>query len=141
MEDVLILLDIDGILVTKTDKGFAVREGARDFVLWCWSQGKVGIYSSMYMKNILKKLKFILTTTEIKQLFCIFDRSYTKHDPEGKNSWDTLKDLKFISEIHPEFKIILCDDTQAKVRYIPENFVIVSTDLEEIKKQLIKKIN
>lgn len=142
MEDVLILLDVDGILVTKTNKGFSVRESAREFVIWCLSQCKVGIYSSMYKKNILKKLNATLFTQEIDSLFCIFDRSYVQIDPEGKNNWDTLKDLKFVYEMYPSFrKIILCDDSYSKVRYNPTESVIVSTDLEEIKKQLIKKIN
>ncbi len=142
MENNLILLDVDGILISKDGSKCSVRNGAKDFVMYCFTIGKVGIYSSMYMKNITKKLGMVLTKDEINSLFCIFDRSYTYKDPEGVNDWDTLKDLKFISDMYPSIeRVVLCDDTYSKVRYIDKDSVIISTDLEEIKKQLIKKLN
>jgi hypothetical protein len=141
-EDYLILLDVNGLLGTKTKDTFKLHSGAKSFISFCYDIARVGIFSSMYRKNIFKVLDDILTEEQKHDMYVIFDRDSCVSDPAAENPWDTIKNLNLIRGTCSKFKkIILCDDTESKVRFNDDNEVIVSTDYEYIKKELVSRLH
>lgn len=139
-EDYLILLDVNGLLGTKTKDSFHLHNGATSFISFCYDVGRVGIFSSMYRKNIFKILDDILTEEQKHDIYIVFDRDSCSLDPDGKNPWDTIKNLSSIRDKCTKFKkIILCDDSESKIRFNNKEEIIVSVDYENIKSEIMKR--
>lgn len=147
--NVLLLLDVNGILGERkySSDTFEKYEGLSDFLDYCYQNYKVGFYSSMVKKNLMKILKEILTETQFRSTISILDRNFTSVDPEGKNPWDTLKDIKLIKDRFEGYRVLMCDDNASKMRLNnPNDYIIANNKLsgdehfEYIKREIIKNI-
>ena len=122
----LLVFDINGTLLLRKNNNVYVRNGLQKLKDYCFSIADVAIYTSMLNKNI--KLEHIFSNDEIERLVFIWDRSKTIKDKNGINKWDTLKSLEYIKKEYPNYdKIIIIDDSENKLRFIPiENKIIIN---------------
>lgn len=147
----LILLDVDGVLLVRTNKKedypyfkqgkkfCYVRPGAKEFIAACASKYDIVIYTSMMYSNVKSVLNQAFGLNFIKyNINFICSREYTKLDPDYKHnpnikSYDTIKLLDNVlsSPIINENRkynienTILIDDSYRKVRFNDISSVII----------------
>ena len=145
----LVLIDMNGTLLLRekklvpgkvpdfvhAKKNYYIRNGAKDFVKNIMSipQIRFAFYTSMLGTNAkpaISKLAGIGWEEDGVQLY---DRTYQKHDPSGKNKWDTMRDLEKVWKeemtnngyrFGPD-NTLMIDDTKEKMREHPNNVLIV----------------
>lgn len=148
----LIVLDINGVLCTKTQDNVEKNEGIklatynvifrpeyRKFLNFCYENYDVGFFSSTTYKNASLILKKLLTPEQYKKTVFMWFRDRTVLDPDFNKDpeikqFDTIKRLSDIIDnpiVNHDRRYnyqntVLIDDSQRKTRFNdPFNIVIV----------------
>lgn len=114
----LIVLDLDGTLILRRDKRVIHRKGLPDFLDYIFREYQVAVFTSITKPNLDNIIKQIFSNEYLNRLRFLWDRSFTEFDPNGINSWDTIKNISKIREYFPEVtKILMLDDSPTKTRF------------------------
>lgn len=138
MDRKLLILDFNGILIYKEHKDgnnvMIPRKGIKDFLLWCFENYDVGIFSSSMYYNIKRGLSLILTYDQIKKFKFIFDRMHVEIDRTSEDKNATIKLLTTIwnnpvinrGDKYNERNTLIVDDSFDKVRYNPIGNILIA---------------
>jgi len=176
----LLVLDLNGLLFSKVqDKtnadlmlnayGVMFREGYKEFLESCYSQYRVGFYSSTTQQNAWAILDKMLTKSQRKKTVFFWCRDRTILDPDWNEdqfsfdqSWDEsefLKDeivrhstIKLLTHIwnnpiincerrYSEKNTLICDDSSLKLRLnLRKNCLIAEPFPEETLHEVFDRI-
>jgi len=107
-----------------------MRDGIQDFFQKLKPYFNICIYTSVMRHNVMPVLDLIPSWSKL--VARVFDRDYNKPDPNGKESWDTIRDMDRIfsssSSKDNEFGLqntILLDNETRKFQDAPENGILV----------------
>lgn len=142
----LILLDMNGTLMLRSDKKLLVGEHSplhhndrfyyfrphvKELVSWLLNMKFVdfAFYTSMRRCNANVAVNYILGEENTAHLY---DQSFNKHDPLGENQWSMLRDLERIWGTsgapgygHNDTSTLMIDDSPIKMREHPQNVLVV----------------
>jgi hypothetical protein len=145
----LLLIDLNGTMCFRTEtkinpsqrkanlhvrnKFIYLRGGAESFLQTCSDRFNVCILTSMVKRNADAVLNLINSE---KYLVKVFDRDYHKKDPEGAESWDTIRDMdKIFLEGNGMFgfhNTVLLDNETRKIRdFLPNGILVGEYGLKE----------
>ncbi len=157
----LIVLDLNGVLCFRSrihpnsnfdhlglecfkirDKMIYIRPFAREFIKYCLKYYQLGFFTSTTKKNAYPILKRLISPEDWSSVKFFWYRKQTDPDPDiGKNpltrKYSTIKLIEPILKspyINCNYQdIIICDDTEQKLRFIPESnkIIVKSFDLTE----------
>lgn len=129
----LIVFDLDKTLILRRDKKVILRKGALEIIEHVLSKYQGAIFTSITKVNLNYIIKYIFTKDQLGEFQFIWDRDFTEPDIEGVNPWDTIKKTNKIREYFPDRfdKIILVDDDVRKVRFNPDNEVVIVPKFED----------
>ena len=132
--EALIILDLNGTLMLRKKDKVYLRKNLSEFKNYCFSVADVAIYTSMMSKNI--KLAKYFTDDEINKLIFVWDRKKTRPDKDGTKGWETIKSLESVYIEYPNYKnVIIIDDSNEKLRYIPTNNKIIVPSFTDEKEE------
>lgn len=136
----LLLVDLNGTLCYRTEspvsgiqhglylrrKFVYMRDGIQDFLVKLEPHFNICIYTSVMRHNVMPVLDLIPSWS--RSVFRVFDRDFNKPDPEGKESWDTIRDMKKIFATCKGAGVrntILLDNETRKFQEALENGILV----------------
>lgn len=136
----LLLIDLNGTVIFRTEeqipgakytaafrgKFYYARPDIISFLREMSKHYVVGIYSSVMRHNITTFL-MAMDPNWKSYITYIYDRDFTKPDPNGENKWDTIRDMDKIWTIsrHSELDTVLLDNEPRKVQEVVDNAIIV----------------
>ena len=147
--NLLVLIDMNGTLLLRekkclpgrapdfihAKKYYYMRPGAKDFVkeIIAMPGIRFAFYTSMLETNAKPAISNLAGRGWEKDGVQLYARDYQKHDPNGKNKWDTMRDLDKIWKeemTNHGYKFgphntVMIDDTPEKMREHPHNVLIV----------------
>ena len=136
----LLLVDLNGTMCFRTETKIAQRQanlyirkkhiylraGAESFLQTCSEHFNVCILTSMVKRNADAVLNLVNSEQYLAK---VFDREYHKKDPEGVESWDTVRDVEkiFLEEngIFGFHNTVLLDNETRKIRDFIDNGILV----------------
>lgn len=140
----VVILDLNGVLIHKTriwnlkydfvkivrnETGdiFIIRNDLDKFLNNIITKYKVGIYSSTTKKKVDFIINSIFTKEQKNSLLFILNRESTIIDIDKNDGYSTLKSLDNIIDKYNIDKknILICDDTESKLRLIDSKNKIV----------------
>jgi hypothetical protein len=143
--DVPLLLDLNGILFYRNGKRIIRRPYHKEFLVYCFTNHKVGIFTSMTEINMELSLHKVLTKEQCNSLFIKLNRSHTISSPTKSKPWATIK--KIPEDLLTKYpRIILIDDEYDKIKNNPERNILLCPsftnrdETPEILKNLITRI-
>jgi hypothetical protein len=135
----LLLLDLNGTLCYRTElrvpdikvdlyvrrKFVYLRPDVNEFLSKLSPFFNVCLYTSVMRHNA----QAVLDLLQQKDIAMLFDREYCKPDPNGKEAWDTIRDMEKIFKAAPGFSLkntILVDNETRKFESCIDNGILVS---------------
>ena len=155
----LVLLDMNGTLLHRTKsrpqhirlapdlalprtadspaRCYYMRPQAQWFVqaLMAMPRVRLAFCTSMFGRNAHPAVEYLAGRRWQEHGVLLLDRSFQKHDSQGKDKWDTMRDMEKVwahlprvcGWVHGETDTVFVDDSPRKMREHPENALIVPT--------------
>jgi hypothetical protein len=143
----LLILDLNGVLCCKTTRAskltviaktrhynVVLRPHVQEFLREMFSLYQVAFFTSTTSGNAEQVLRNLLTKSQARKSFFKWSRDRTREDlvVSSEDPFPTLKMLEDVFEL-PKVKLggynytntLICDDSEAKLRYNPEKNVLV----------------